>query len=174
MLLRNPEVINQRARIQGEMEGWDKLISSIYAPMPFVMLILAGLDGGRYGWSEFPRWASIFGFLLYGSSLTTMYWAMSVNRFFETTVRIQEERGHKTVTAGPYRFVRHPGYSSMILMYTGAALALGSWWALIPCAAIAALITLRTRREDQTLLEELEGYPKYAKQVCYRLLPGVW
>jgi protein-S-isoprenylcysteine O-methyltransferase Ste14 len=37
-------------------------------------------------------------------------WAMAVNKYFSKLVRIQTERGHKVVTSGPYRIVRHPGY----------------------------------------------------------------
>jgi protein-S-isoprenylcysteine O-methyltransferase Ste14 len=55
-----------------------------------------------------------------------------------------------------------------------AALALGSWWALLPAVLIGLLLAIRTALEDRTLQEELPGYTEYAQRVRYRLLPGVW
>ena len=51
---------------------------------------------------------------------------------------------------------------------------LGSPWALIPAAALAALFVARTYLEDRTLQLELDGYAEYAQRVRYRLLPGGW
>jgi protein-S-isoprenylcysteine O-methyltransferase Ste14 len=89
-------------------------------------------------------------------------------------VRIQGDRGHRVITSGPYRFVRHPGYLMAVVVWPAAALALGSWWALIPAVIIVTLYVYRTAREDRTLREELEGYSEYAQKVHYRLVPGIW
>jgi protein-S-isoprenylcysteine O-methyltransferase Ste14 len=77
-------------------------------------------------------------------------------------------------TGGPYRYIRHPGYLSVFLIYPGAALALGSAWALIPAALIIVLTVIRTALEDKTLQKELPGYKEYAVKVKYRLIPGIW
>jgi protein-S-isoprenylcysteine O-methyltransferase Ste14 len=89
-------------------------------------------------------------------------------------VRIQEDRGHQVVTGGPYRYVRHPMYVGIILLFPCMALFLGSWWALVPASLIAILMVIRTALEDRTLRAELPGYAEYAQRVRYRLLPGVW
>jgi protein-S-isoprenylcysteine O-methyltransferase Ste14 len=70
--------------------------------------------------------------------------------------------------------VRHPGYVGSILSELAVPVMLGSWWALIPGGIAALLFILRTALEDRTLLAELDGYQAYARQVRYRLLPGVW
>src|SRR5579872_5201328 len=57
---------------------------------------------------------------------------LSVNKFFEPTVRIQADRGQTVIDTGPYAIVRHPGYFSGFPIFVGMALALGSLWALIP------------------------------------------
>jgi protein-S-isoprenylcysteine O-methyltransferase Ste14 len=64
--------------------------------------------------------------------LTT--WAMMVNRFFSSAVRLQPDRGQHVVTAGPSRLVRHPGYSGGLLLLPSIGLALGSWIAIVPPA----------------------------------------
>ena len=101
-------------------------------------------------------------------------WATASNAFFSQIVRIQTERGHTVVTGGPYRFVRHPGYAGAILFELAVPFLLASWWAFIPSLIGAGLLVLRTALEDRTLQAELSGYPAYARQVAYRLLPGVW
>ena len=53
-------------------------------------------------------------------------------------------------------------------------LLLGSLWALIPRVLIGVLFIARTALEDCTLQRELQGCPKYAKRVRYRLLPWIW
>lgn len=99
---------------------------------------------------------------------------MNSNPYFYATVRVQEERGHQTITSGPYQYVRHPGYVGAILWIISAPLVLGSWWALIPGGLTAALLIVRTALEDRSLQAELTGYAEYAGRVRYRLLPGVW
>jgi protein-S-isoprenylcysteine O-methyltransferase Ste14 len=101
-------------------------------------------------------------------------WAMMVNKFFAAVVRIQKDRSHTVVKAGPYRFVRHPGYAATLLHYVAAPFMLGTLWALIPVGLIWVVIIVRTALEDRTLQEELEGYKDYTQRVRYRLLPGVW
>ena len=96
------------------------------------------------------------------------------NRFFSTMVRIQADRGQTVATAGPYRYVRHPGYVGYSVSFFGMALALGSLWALVPAVLMACLLVVRTALEDRTLQDELAGYTDYARQVRYRLLPGIW
>jgi protein-S-isoprenylcysteine O-methyltransferase Ste14 len=97
-----------------------------------------------------------------------------LNKFFEPTVRIQTDRGHKVIDTGPYAIVRRPGYLSGFLVFIGMPLSLGSVWALIPGILLCLLLIVQTIWEDQTLRNELTGYREYAQKVRYRLIPGVW
>jgi protein-S-isoprenylcysteine O-methyltransferase Ste14 len=99
---------------------------------------------------------------------------MATNAFLSTRVRIQEDRGHRVVTTGPYRMVRHPMYAATIIGFAGVSLLLGSWWAFVPGAVCTVLFIIRTALEDRTLQAELPGYKDYAARTRYRLLPGVW
>lgn len=89
-------------------------------------------------------------------------------------VRIQADRGHRVVSGGPYRWIRHPGYAGALLAYLAAPFLLDSPWAFIPAALTAIVLLARTRMEDSTLQSELPGYRDYARRVRYRLLPGLW
>jgi len=97
-----------------------------------------------------------------------------VNPFFSAVVRIQRDRGHRVIEAGPYRLVRHPGYLGGLLSQLAAPLVLESVWAWIPAALIVVLVGVRTAQEDRALRAELEGYVAYAARVPRRLLPGIW
>jgi protein-S-isoprenylcysteine O-methyltransferase Ste14 len=99
---------------------------------------------------------------------------MASNPFFSEGVRIQSDRGHEVAEAGPYRYVRHPGYSGAILSHIGTPLMLGSPWALMAALAAAALFVARTLLEDRFLQKELVGYRAFTGRTRYRLLPRVW
>jgi protein-S-isoprenylcysteine O-methyltransferase Ste14 len=51
---------------------------------------------------------------------------------------------------------------------------LASWWSLALSSLSAFLFILRTALEDRTLQAELPGYSDYARQVRFRLIPGIW
>lgn len=177
IFLKNPELIAERAHFT-ESEGikdWDKRIVvwiAIVGPLTF--MIIAGLDK-RFGWSAevmLPVQLGALVIFLAGYALAT--WALAVNKFFSSVVRIQTERRHTVVTSGPYRFVRHPGYSGGMAAWLVSPLLLGALWSFIPVALVIILTIVRTALEDRTLQAELPGYKEYAQHTRYRLLPGVW
>ena len=136
--------------------------------------IVAGLDQ-RFGWSsQMVPLIHLAGLTLFALGQGLFSWAMVSNKYFSTLVRIQLDRGHTVATSGPYRYVRHPGYTGYTVSSLGMALALGSLWAMIPAGLLACLLVVRTALEDRTLQDELSGYRDYAQRVRYRLLPGVW
>jgi protein-S-isoprenylcysteine O-methyltransferase Ste14 len=174
MMRTSPETIAERGR-PGEMKDWDKVVSGLWSVAQFLLLpAVAGLDV-RFGWTQGLSTAwHITGIVVFAAGLGLFGWAMITNAFFSTAVRIQSERGQTVCRSGPYRFVRHPGYVGTILQSIGIPFLLGSWWALIAGITAVALIILRTAFEDRTLLTELPGYQDFAKEIRYRLVPGVW
>ena len=172
-LRHDAEVINERGRIGKDVKSWDKVIGIFYVIFLFATFIIAGLDA-RFAWSVLPLGTKILGGIGFLISLALTFWAMATNTFLSTFVRIQEERGHTTVTGGPYRFIRHPMYAGTVCMAWGVPLLLGSQWALIPGVLIILLLIIRTALEDRTLRAELPGYAEYSQNVRYRLIPGIW
>jgi len=137
--------------------------------------IVAGLDVGRFHWSDtVPPALRAVGLASLVAVFAVWYWAMRVNPFFSVAVRVQRDRGHFVVSSGPYRFVRHPGYAAFVLLGWGGPLALGSWWAVVPHIAVIVLFVRRAALEDRVLHDELEGYAAYAARVRYRFVPGIW
>ena len=168
------ELIEERGRKKENVKGWDRILTSLVLVPWLGVYILSGLDY-RFGWSgEMPVALNICGFAFYFIGYMLVTWAMISNRFFSTMVRIQAERGHETVSSGPYRFVRHPGYLGLIITIAAIPPALGSLYGLVMSLAIGVLFVIRTYMEDRTLKAELAGYKEYSEKVRYRLIPFVW
>jgi protein-S-isoprenylcysteine O-methyltransferase Ste14 len=168
------ELIAERGQPRDNVKRWDRVLTTIAHVPTLGVPLVAGLDE-RFGWS--PR--SIPAIHLTGLALFVLgqglfSWAMASNKYFSTLVRIQVDRSHSVATRGPYRHVRHPGYTGYIVSFLGMSLALGSFWAIIPVGFIACLLVVRTALEDRTLQNELPGYRDYARRVRYRLLPHIW
>lgn len=174
-LLVDRSLIEERSQVGENTKEWDKLLSGLaLLLLNPVALIVAGLDE-RFRWAphfELYQQLIALGFLMLGQAIVV--WAMSANKFFSGTVRIQSDRGHQVITAGPYRLVRHPGYLGFSITAVATPLMLGSAWALIPAGLGIVLVIIRTALEDRTLRDELPGYREYARHVRFRLIPGVW
>ncbi len=165
----------ERARTKLEGESWDLVLGGLSFWAFPVGLLIAALDVGRFGWSPaLPMVVQISALTVFAAGNALASWAMVSNRFFSMVVRIQAERGHDVVTGGPYRIVRHPGYTGWMLASLFLPLALASLWAYLPVLVGVVALIARTALEDRTLRQELAGYADYARQVPYRLLPGVW
>ncbi len=175
MLRSGRETVAERGRPREKMKDWDKIVSAFWALAQYLALpLVAGLDL-RFRWSGDLSLAwHLTGAVIFALGLGLFGWAMITNAFFSTVVRIQSERGQAVCRSGPYRYVRHPGYSGTVLQSLGSAILLGSWWALIPAFLAAACMVARTVLEDRTLQAELPGYRDFAREVRYRLVPGVW
>ena len=170
----NPVIYRARSRFQPGTKTWDLALLAVLFPTIIAEIPLASLDAARMGWSDVPPWVVGAGYVLLIGGVAVTAWAQAVNPFFEPGVRIQTERAQRVITSGPYRIVRHPGYSAAIALFVGIPLALASWWALLPAVLAVALLVVRTSLEDRLLKAELPGYDAYASHTRYRLLPGVW
>ena len=170
----NPELITQRMRLGAGTKGWDIVWAFLFAPVFFAIYVVAGFDAVRFEWSTMAPALWVLGLVVFAPGALLFTWSMGVNPFFEKTVRIQSERGHRVIDTGPYAFVRHPGYLGFVGWGLGTPLLLGSWWAFVPALASMVGLIIRTALEDQTLRAELEGYEAYTQRVRYRLVPGIW
>ena len=174
---RHPGLMAERGQLLRApgVKSWDRLLAPLMAlSLGLPLFVMAGLDH-RFGWSPgFPSWLNIVGLLLASAGYGFAGWAFLENRFFSAVVRIQSERGHVVCDTGPYRIVRHPGYSGSVLPPFAMALALDSVWTLIPATAAVVIAVVRTTLEDRTLQKELPGYRDHADRVRYRLIPGIY
>ena len=100
-------------------------------------------------------------------------WAMlSLGRYFARVVEI--ESGHRLITGGPYRYVRHPAYTGMVMIFLGALLGIGTWAGALVGTTIIGVATLyRIDVEERVLVQQFgEEYRAFMK-ARGRLLPGL-
>jgi protein-S-isoprenylcysteine O-methyltransferase Ste14 len=174
-LRKAPDLAIERSRPGAGAKAWDKKLLGLGLVLTLAMLVVAGLDAGRYGWSPRVSWIwSACGAFLSLAGMGVFLSAMRENRFFSAVVRIQSDRGHTVCDSGPYRIVRHPGNAGMIIGTIGLPLLLMSAWSAVPASISVALLIARTRLEDSVLENELEGYRDYQSATRCRLVPGIW
>lgn len=112
--------------------------------------------------------------VLMWTGLVVRIWAIVVlGKSFRTTVEV--DAGQKVVDSGPYRWVRHPSYTGILLLMVGLGLVYGDW----PALAILLVLPLgvlihRVLIEEAVLTEVLgQAYTDYAARTK-RLVPGLW
>jgi protein-S-isoprenylcysteine O-methyltransferase Ste14 len=172
---RNPDLLLERSQGHENRKRWDKIIQSIYIVFGFVTFVVIGIDAGRYNWGrEFPPGLVLLSYVVYLGLNLLALWASLANPFHSDESRIQSDRGQYVVSDGPYRYLRHPTYLAVVLMWVVMPLLLESWWGLLPGGFATVMMILRTAFEDRMLHQELDGYAEYAQKVHYRLVPGIW
>lgn len=178
LLRHDPALLAERMKLvplHKEQKVWDKVIMLLFFIVGIGLYITPGFDVVRYEWSDpFPVWLSILAMLVHLPCFLFLGWIMRENTYLSQVVKIDKDRSHQVITTGPYALVRHPMYTVIIVLLFAVPVALGSRLGLIPAVFLTMLLIVRTCFEDNTLHEELAGYPEYAKQTPYRLLPGIW
>jgi protein-S-isoprenylcysteine O-methyltransferase Ste14 len=125
--------------------------------------------GGGARWPLF-----LAGLALMIAGIGLRQWSIALlGRFFTVDVRVQSDQ--TVIESGPYRWVRHPSYTGLLLTLIGIGVALGnglSFAALLIPPLLATV--LRIRVEEHALLDGLgEPYRRYAAGRA-RLIPYVW
>jgi protein-S-isoprenylcysteine O-methyltransferase Ste14 len=135
------------------------------------LLVVPALDH-RLRWSVASPGLVIGGDVLVVVGFSLIARVYRENTFTSATIEIAENQ--TVVSTGPYAIVRHPMYASALLYLVGTPLALGSYWGLVPIAAILPFLVWRLLDEERMLASELSGYAEYRKRVRHRLVPFVW
>jgi protein-S-isoprenylcysteine O-methyltransferase Ste14 len=147
----------------------------------FISLIIAISCAAIISWIPLfqfnRRGASIvfwIGIIIICLGLLLRYWSINVlGRYFRTTIEL--EKGQKIIQKGPYKWIRHPSYSGIILFCIGYGLAVQNWLSLIIAVSLPTIALLyRIKIEEEALVRvigtEYEAYQKKTK----KLIPGIW
>ena len=178
LLRSDPALLVERLKLvplHKEQKVWDKVLMLLFFIAGIGLYLLPGFDVMRYEWSDpLPLWLRVIAMFIHIPCFVFLVWIMRENTYLSQVVKIDKKRGHKVITSGPYALVRHPMYTVTIILLFAVPLALGSRFALIISLFLMVLLIIRTYLEDRTLHAELFGYPEYAKQTIYRLIPWLW
>jgi protein-S-isoprenylcysteine O-methyltransferase Ste14 len=173
VLRTNPDVIQDRMRGGPTAEtrmAQKVVIAGLYLSLA-AMVVVSALDH-RFGWSPVPTAICLAGDVLVAVGRGVVMLVVIQNSYAATTVQV--EAGQKLVSTGVYGLVRHPMYTSYVIMMVGIPPALGSYWGLVFVIPGLLVIAWRIRDEEKLLQEELDGYREYTQKVRYRLLPWTW
>ena len=170
MLIFSPELLRRRLASKEERSTQQGVVR--YTGLLFIVsFVVAGLDF-RFGWSQMAQgvvWGAtilfLVGYALYGEVMRENIW-LSRN--------ITVEQGQQVISTGLYGIVRHPMYSSTIVMFLAMPVVLGSYWATLPMMLYIPIIAIRIKDEEQLLRADLKGYTEYCDRVRWRLLPYIW
>lgn len=151
---------------------WDKVLLAVFWLLSyFVVYWVAGKTCD-------PALAigavAVLGVVVYLLSSVLTAWALAENRYAEAVSRVQEERGQRVCSTGPYAFVRHPMYSAIVMWCVSVVMVFPSVWVALVSGAVAIVIAVRTALEDAMLAKGLPGYTEYRDKVRWRLIPFVW
>jgi protein-S-isoprenylcysteine O-methyltransferase Ste14 len=132
------------------------------------------LLAGDAAWQFGSTATAAAGVLVMWAGLALRIWAIRVlGGSFRMTVEV--DGGQPVVDHGPYRYVRHPSYSGLLLIVIGLALIYGNWLSLAILAILPAAVLLRRISVEESVLAGVLGQP-YAdyKSRTKRLVPGLW
>lgn len=108
-------------------------------------------------------------FLIVSGAVINIWGRMKLKQNWADHIKIYDD--HTLITIGPFRYVRHPLYSSLFLMFYGGALLYASWIAVILTSLIfVPMMYYRARQEEVLLRQTFQEYEAYA-QKAGRFLP---
>jgi protein-S-isoprenylcysteine O-methyltransferase Ste14 len=121
-----------------------------------------------------PRRTAALGSALALLGIAVRQWAArTLGRFFTQSVTIRP--GHQVVTAGPYRYVRHPGYTGLLVSLVGLGLTLGNWLSVLLMVLGFFVAHVPRIRVEEHVLEANLGQPyRTFEATRKRLIPGIW
>ncbi len=154
-----------KAKVSRDRGSGALIILSVFASLTVAFSL------GNAGVGLLPDWVFYLGIFLMILGIVIRQWAIAVlGQFFSLTVRVAED--HRVVDKGPYRLVRHPSYTGIMISFTGLGLAVQSWPALLVLLLVFSVAYgYRMHVEEATLASQLgEEYVAYTKRTK-RLIP---
>jgi protein-S-isoprenylcysteine O-methyltransferase Ste14 len=140
--------------------GW--LIAAPRVPGPLALRFVH--------WSFTVYWCGV---ALLAVGLAVSVWARVVlGRNWSARVTLKQD--HELVETGPYRWIRHPIYTGILLAFAGSALARAEWRGLLALLIATAALARKIRIEERWLTELFGArYQDYSRR-SWALFPGLW
>ena len=144
----------------------DRLKSLILVGLQFLFIFLLLTTTP---WRHLP----VASYVLIGLSVALILWAGWTMKKSKLRIFPQPAQSATLVVNGPYRFIRHPMYTSVLLCTAGLLAAGFSWLRLVYAMLLLGVLVLKLLWEEEMLSRKFEGYKAYQKQTK-RLLPFLY
>lgn len=170
LMIKDPALLGKRLNTK-EQESEQKNIIAFGGLMFIIGFIVAGLDF-RFKWLVLPNWIVNVAAIVFLLAYIFYAEVLRENTYLSRTVEIQEDQ--KVIDTGLYGIVRHPMYSSTILLFLSIPFILGSLFSYVIFLIYPIIVAKRIKNEEKVLEEGLEGYTEYKKKVKYKVIPFIW
>ena len=170
LMFKNPTLLRKRLNAK-EKEAEQDIVIKLSGLMFVVGFVTAGLNF-RFQWIVLPEWVPLAAALVFLISYGMYAEVLRENTFLSRTIETQEDQ--TVIDTGLYGVVRHPMYSTTIVLFLCMPLILGSLFSFAVFLTYPALIAKRIRNEEKVLEKELDGYAAYKKKVKYKVIPFLW
>ena len=170
LLWKAPALLEKRLNTK-EQEKTQMAVVAVSSLLFLAAFVAAGLDF-RFGWTHVPIWLVCLAAVLQLAAYGLYAEVMRENAWLSRTVEVQENQ--KVIDTGLYGIIRHPMYTSTVLLFLAMPLVLGSWVSFAIMLLYPVVIVFRIRNEEQVLETGLAGYREYKQRVRCRLLPFIW
>ena len=170
LLWKAPALLEKRLNTK-EQEKTQMAVVAVSSLLFLAAFVAAGLDF-RFGWTHVPIWLVCLAAVLQLAAYGLYAEVMRENAWLSRTVEVQENQ--KVIDTGLYGIIRHPMYTSTVLLFLAMSLVLGSWLSFAIMLLYPVVIVFRICNEEQVLEAGLAGYREYKQRVRYRLLPFIW
>ncbi len=170
MMFKNPDLLKSRLDAK-EKQQEQRLVVKLSGLMFLAGFIVAGL-GVRFNWYILPTGVVIGAAVVFLIAYTLYAEVLRENTYLSRTIEVQEDQ--KVIDTGLYGMIRHPMYSTTLLLFLSMPIVLGSVFSFLIFLAYPFIIVKRIKHEEKFLEKELHGYREYMQKVKYRLIPFVW
>ncbi|MDR3368428.1 isoprenylcysteine carboxylmethyltransferase family protein [Rhodoferax sp.] len=145
-------------------------IGSLLVLLQFGLLIWLGIlaaPQAMQGHMTLPCWVLLALSALLGG------WTLMHNRLGNFNVHPEPKASGVMVTSGPYRLIRHPMYTTVLLGAAAMACIVGTWLVWLLWVALFAVLLVKSSLEEHWLREHHAQYASYCRQ-CKRFVPWVF
>lgn len=170
IFIKSPELLKRRLNAKEE-ENEQKIVLVVSAITFLFAFVIAGLNF-RFKWSELPDTIIIIASIIFLLSYIMYAEVLRENTYLSRTVEVSENQ--KVVGSGLYGIVRHPMYTSTIIMFLSMPLVLNSIFSFIIMLGYPIILHLRIKNEEEVLENELDGYREYKEKVKYKIIPYIF
>ena len=170
MMIKNPNLLKTRLNSKEKFQE-QNIVVKLSGIMFLGGFIVAGL-GIRFNWYVLPTGVVIGAAIIFSISYILYAEVLRENTYLSRTIEVQQNQ--KVIDTGLYAIVRHPMYTSTLLLFLSMPLILGSLYSFLIFLAYPFIISKRIKHEEAFLEKELDGYREYKQKVKYRLIPFIW
>jgi protein-S-isoprenylcysteine O-methyltransferase Ste14 len=138
--------------------------------------LLVAAQFALIGWLIWPLTAQIWSppaLALLGCAVALGLWTLFHNQPGNFNIRPEPKTSGRLVTGGPYRYLRNPMYSAVLLFAAAEVVAYADMWKIACWLLLALVLLAKVMLEERALRALFPGYAAYAKRVR-RFIPGVF